>query len=93
MQRPQKIIGQKGKHQIGSLTSGERGVNTTCVCCFNAAGMYIPPILIFKRMRFKDELKEGAPPGTEFTCSESGWITSELFVKWRKHFINFAKPS
>ncbi|XP_030759182.1 tigger transposable element-derived protein 6-like [Sitophilus oryzae] len=93
VQRPQKIIGRKGKHQIGSLTSGERGVNTTCVCCFNAAGMYIPPMLIFKRIRFKDELKEGAPPGTIFACSESGWITSELFVNWLKHFINSVKPS
>ncbi|XP_030748263.1 uncharacterized protein LOC115876585 [Sitophilus oryzae] len=55
--------------------------------------MYIPPMLIFKRIRFKDELKEGAPPGTIFACSESGWITSELFVKWLKHFINFVKPS
>ncbi|XP_030758190.1 uncharacterized protein LOC115883904 [Sitophilus oryzae] len=93
VQRPQKIVGRKGKQQIGSLTSGERGVNTTCVCCFNAAGMNIPPMLIFKRIRFKDELKEDAPPGTIFACSESGWITSELFVKWLKHFINFVKPS
>ncbi|CAH1997749.1 unnamed protein product [Acanthoscelides obtectus] len=93
VQRPQKIIAQKGKHQIGALTSGERGVNTTCVCCLNAAGNYVPPMLIFKRIRFKDELKAGAPPGTEFACSESGWITSELFVKWLQHFISFAKPS
>lgn len=93
VQKPQKIISRKGKHQVGAITSGERGTNTTCVCCFNAAGTYIPPMMIFKRLRFKDELKEGAPPGTTFACSESGWITSELFVKWLKHFISFVKPN
>lgn len=30
VQKPQKVIGKKGKHEIGALTSGERGVNTTC---------------------------------------------------------------
>lgn len=29
--RPQKIVGLKGKRQVGTITSGERGVNTTMV--------------------------------------------------------------
>ena len=33
--RCQKILGQKGKHQIGAISSGERGTNTTVVCCVN----------------------------------------------------------
>lgn len=84
-----KIIGQRGKHEIGALTSGELGVNT-CVCCFSAAHVYTP-YAIFKRLRFKDELKEGAPHETAFSCS--GWITSELFVKWLRYFIKFSMPS
>ena len=39
----QKVIGLKGKHQIGSISSAERGINTTVVCCNNAAGQYVPP--------------------------------------------------
>lgn len=93
VQRPQKILAQRGKHQVGALTSGERGTNTTCVCCMSATGMYVPPMLIFKRLRFKDELNTGAPPGAICTCSESGWITSELFLKWLQHFIAIVRPS
>ena len=31
-QSRQKVIGLKGKHQIGSISSAERGINTTVVC-------------------------------------------------------------
>ena len=50
VQKPQKILGRKGKHQIGAITSAERGQNTTCMFCVSATGMYVPPMLIFKRV-------------------------------------------
>lgn len=35
----QKVIGRRGKHQVGGISSGVRGVkNTTVVCCTSAAG-------------------------------------------------------
>ncbi|XP_045462177.1 uncharacterized protein LOC123672207 [Harmonia axyridis] len=89
----QKVIAEKGKRAVGSISSGERGVNTTVVCCASAAGMYIPPLIIFKRMRMCNELKVGAPPGSLVDVSESGWINSELFVKWLRHFIGIVKPN
>jgi hypothetical protein len=33
-----KVISRKGKLQVGSISSGERGMNTTAVCCVSAAG-------------------------------------------------------
>nr|XP_047137615.1 uncharacterized protein LOC124814102 [Hydra vulgaris] len=50
--KPRKVLALKGRHQIG-ITSGERGVNTTAICCMNAVGSFVPPMLIFKRKRFK----------------------------------------
>jgi hypothetical protein len=47
----------------------------------SAAGNFVPPMLIFKRLLFEQELSEGTLPGTKFTCMESGWITSEVFVQ------------
>lgn len=89
----QKILGQKGKKQIGTVSSGERGVNTTVVCCASASGNYVPPMLIFKRMRMSQDLKAGAPPGGLVEISESGYMTSELFVKWLVHFVDTVKPT
>lgn len=89
----QKILGRKGKKKIGSVSSGERGVNTTFVACASASGNYVPPMLIFKRVRMNNDLKVGAPPGSLVEISETGYITSELFLKWFKHFIETVKPS
>jgi hypothetical protein len=33
-----KVTALRGKHQVGSISSGERGVTTTSVCCTSAAG-------------------------------------------------------
>ncbi|XP_042218820.1 uncharacterized protein LOC121864010 [Homarus americanus] len=38
--KPTKILGQRGKKQIGSLTSAERGVLATAVCCMSAGGQF-----------------------------------------------------
>lgn len=91
--KPSKIIAKKGKKQVGSLTSAERGTLTTAVICMSASGIYVPPMLIFPRVRMNPALTLGAPPGTIFECDKSGWMQSHLFTNWMKHFINFTKPS
>jgi hypothetical protein len=59
----------------------------------SAAGDFVPPVLIFKRLHFKQELSEGAPPGIKLAYTESGCITSEVFVQWLKHFFATVRPS
>lgn len=41
----------------------------------------------------KAELKDGAPPGSEFACTPSGWMQTDIFLKWFDHFVNHARPS
>lgn len=89
----QKVLGLKGKKQIGSVSSGERGVNTSFVACTSASGNFVSPMLIFKRMRMANELKVDAPPGSLVEISETGYITSELFLKWLRNFIEIVKPT
>ena len=91
--KPGKILAKSGAKQVGKITSGEKGVTTTAVCAVNAMGQYIPPMLIYKRKRMNDILLKGAPPGTIGGCSDNGWVTTELFLKWMKHFAHHAKPS
>lgn len=88
-----KILAKKGQKQVGLISSAERGTNTTVVCCFSAAGFYIPPMFIFKRQRMTPLLEKDGPPGALYTCSKSGWITEELFVKWLEHFQKTTKCS
>lgn len=84
-----KILALKGRKQVGALTSAERGATITVEVCFSATGNYIPPMMIFPRKRMKPELMVNAPEGAWGVCSDSGWITAELFLGWFKKFITY----
>ena len=71
VQKMSKVLAKKGKRQVGSITSSERGQTVTIICCNNAAGRYVPPGFIFPRVRMKNELTDGAPPGSMFACQVS----------------------
>ncbi|XP_023934569.1 uncharacterized protein LOC112043401 [Bicyclus anynana] len=64
VQKPHKILASTGRKQVGVITSAERGTNTTVVCCVNAIGTFVPPMMIFSRKNMKKELVDEAPPGT-----------------------------
>ena len=65
----------------------------TSVICMNAAGNYVPPMLIFPRVRWKEELLDGAPPGSIHACHPSGWMQTHLFTDWFNHFLKHTRPS
>lgn len=88
-----KIIAMKRRRQVGTLTSGERGQLITAVLCMSAAGHYVPPFLIFPRVRMKDELLDGTPAETAYSCHISGWMQTHIFIEWMHHFIKHVKPS
>lgn len=91
--RPPKIFSITGKRQVGFIASGERGQLTTVICCCNAAGAFIPPFLIFGRKRMKDSLLDNAPPGTQATCTDNGWINADVFLIWLQFFVETVRPS
>lgn len=88
-----KVVGLKGKRQVGALSSAERGSLVTVVCCMSAGGSFIPPLMIFPRKNMSETLMKGAPPGSIGRCHPSGWIQSNLFTDWFRHFISNVKPT
>lgn len=88
-----RVIGLKGKRQVGAVSAAERGSLVTVVCCMSAGGTFIPPLLIFPRKNMSDILMKGAPPGAIGRCHPSGWIHGNLFTDWLKHFIEKTKPT
>lgn len=93
VQRPSKVLAQKGAKQVGFITSAERGKTVTAVCSFSAAGHYVPVMLIYPRKRMNPQLQRQGPGGAIYECSDNGWITEELFVTYLKHFAKTVKPS
>ncbi|KAB0799328.1 hypothetical protein PPYR_07208 [Photinus pyralis] len=91
--KPSKILSLKGKKQIGSLSSAERGTLVTAEICVSASGHYIPPLLIFPRVRLNPLFDVGLPPDSVVVCHPSGWMQTDIFVVWFKHFVRYAKPT
>ena len=85
--KPVKVIAKKGKRVVPSITSAERGQTTTILVAMNATGVYVPPMMIFKRKRMKENLIDHAPARTLGKCSDSGWIDTELFMEYIEHFV------
>lgn len=72
-----KILALQGRRQVGSLTSTERSALSTIVVCLSAGGNFVLPMIIFPRVRMKDELQDGSPPGIIFHL--------DIFIDWFKH--------
>ncbi|XP_055902279.1 uncharacterized protein LOC129938634 [Eupeodes corollae] len=88
-----KILAEKGTRQVNKVTSVERGALVTLCCIISATGQFIPPVMIFPRVHFKDHMLSGAPPATLGLANSSGWMNSECFVKVMEHFVNFTLSS
>lgn len=93
VQETGKVIAMKGQKQVGQITSAERGTLITMCGAINANGNNIPPLLIFPRKYLKDHMLKGAPNGTIGAATPSGWMTTEIFVHWLKHFISYSHPT
>lgn len=87
------VLALRGKRQIGCVTSAERGILTTAAICMSATGHYIPPMLIFPRVRMTEQLKKGAPPDSLFSCNPTGWMNANEFCKWFDHFVQHTRPT
>ncbi|XP_047135221.1 uncharacterized protein LOC124812487 [Hydra vulgaris] len=76
------VVAGKEVKQVGQVTSAEKGILVTMVNCIIALGNTIPPFLIFRSHMLK-----GAPTGTKGDANPSGWINTEIFLKWFDHFV------
>ena len=95
VQQPRKVVAERGTKQVGSAVSQERGTLVTVCCGINALGNHIPPYFVFPRVNVQQHWHLTAPPGSAITghSSATGWMTSENFVDFMKHFVKHAKPT
>ena len=59
----------------------------------SAAGNSVPPMMIFPQVNYKDHFIRGAPPGTIGDATPSGWMQTELFIKFIEPFISITQCS
>ena len=86
-----KVVSAKGETAY-RVTAGAGRENTTTLAVANAAGKALPPLIVFQGKNFQSTWRgENALPGTWYGCSETGWMTTELFAEWFNVFCKTVK--
>ncbi|KAK3104222.1 hypothetical protein FSP39_025431 [Pinctada imbricata] len=81
---PVNVIAQKGARGIVSRTSDDR-TNTTMMVCANAAGQFMPPMMIVKGKTSKSLYgfnTAEAPENTIWTFQEKAWMNDSIMLQW-----------
>jgi hypothetical protein len=91
--RAKKLLHRKVNKRVSFVVKKDE-LLTTAMCCVTAPGNYVTPMLILERRKGKNEIKNGAPPGTMFAFnSESAFIDKEILLLWITSLINPVQPS
>ncbi|XP_060863002.1 uncharacterized protein LOC132939698 [Metopolophium dirhodum] len=78
--KPNKVVTDIGKHYVYKRTYADRGETHTLLGCVCANGAWIPPLIIFKGVKWNDNLKTDCLPNCIVKLSPKGWINSEFFI-------------
>ena len=81
-----RVVAKVGSNPCCITTNTKTQV--TVLACVSAAGITMPPFVIFKRKTVNQELASGEVPGTLYGLSENGWMTRKLFIHY--HFLSYA---
>ena len=77
----QSVIGRKGE-AAEMIVSGDKGVRSSMVSICSAAGEQFTPMIIHKGLRIQANWYYNAPEGSIIRCSESGYISKQLFLEY-----------
>lgn len=91
LHKSQGVLALKGARRV-HIVGNEHGENVTIVACGNAAGNFIPPMILFHGKRWKQEWIDDLPPGSVINMTEKGSMTQSTFIKWLENFAEYKNP-
>ena len=86
LQQPGRGCTQR-KKRIGSVTSAERGELVIVLYAVVASGVVVPPILVFPKVNFRNNVIVGRPLECIEDANKSNRMNEDLSVSFIKHFI------
>jgi hypothetical protein len=85
---------KRGVKEAQVLAPNEGKTMFTVLFCCNAGGDFLPPYVVYKGTPgiLQTTWLHGAPPGTSFNTTKSGWMEDYVFEAWFKnHFLGWLK--
>uniref|UniRef100_A0A1X7VB76 HTH psq-type domain-containing protein n=1 Tax=Amphimedon queenslandica TaxID=400682 RepID=A0A1X7VB76_AMPQE len=87
------VVAEMRSRSVYAVFAAEKECTHTILSFVSASGISLPLMMTYPCKRPVPPLqREGAVPNTLFVTSDSGWITSELFVEWSKFFLQNIPP-
>ena len=79
----EKVIARKNSKHVYAQSRGSSD-HITLLCGASAAGVALPPMIIFSKSFPGGSYRFDGPGDAVYAKSDSGWIDSELFLSWMK---------
>ena len=79
-----KVITRRGRKRIERKIDHSKS-STSLMFCGNALGEFLPCMVVYKAENLYQGWTEGAPPGTCFDTTKSGWFDGRTFGIWFKN--------
>lgn len=87
-----RVLVHKTMKNVQQISTAERGTLTTVILGMNATGQHITPAIIYPRKK-QDDLRANLPSNYKLFYSKNGWVNSDIFFKYMKHFIENTQPT
>ena len=85
----EKVVARKNAKHVYAQSRGT-SEHITLLCGASAAGVALPPMIIFAKSFPGGAYRFDSPDDAVYAKSDSGWIDSELFMAWmRKIFLRY----
>jgi len=76
-----RVICSRGLRRVERKIQSSKSM-TSVMFCGSAAGVYLPPMVIYKAGSMHAEWKRGGPEGACYNVTESGWFNTATFEEW-----------
>lgn len=87
-----RVLVHKTMKNVQQISTAERGTLTTVILGMNATGQHISPAIIYSRKK-QDDLRANLPSNYKLFYSKNGWVNSDIFLQYMKHFIENTQPT
>ena len=77
-----KILARRGDRSIHEIGGASDHQFITVNVCGNAAGVRLPPFILYKGKNLYNIWTEGGPAGAHYGVSQSGWMEEANYLKW-----------
>ena len=81
-----KVITKRGRKRVERKIDHSKS-STSLMFCGNAVGEFLPCMVVYKADNLYQGWTEGAPAGTCFDTTKSGWFDSRTFTVWFRNVV------